>query len=139
MLASEAIHGAALAFGRTPTAGDTGSGLRLTLRRAHRRRGEILVQQPPRLRIAAAFRERRHFENTDRTVERDREDIARFDGVARSRNPRAIHPHMAGASKRGCRRACAHDAGVPQPLIYALTVQIRGLMIIAPPWPRAGP
>jgi hypothetical protein len=30
---------------------------------------------------------------------------------------------MPGTSKRCCRRARAHDAGVPQPLIYALAVQ----------------
>jgi hypothetical protein len=46
---------------------------------------------------------------------------------------------MPGTGERSRRRARAHDAGVPHPLIYALAIQIRGLMIIAPPWPQAGP
>jgi hypothetical protein len=33
--------------------------------------------------------------------------------VARGRNPRTVHPHVAGTGKRCRRRARAHDTGVP--------------------------
>jgi hypothetical protein len=113
LLASEAIDGAALALGRAAAANNAGGRLRFALGCTHWRWRQVLVEQPPGPRIAAAFGERRHLENTDRAVERDCNDVARFHGVARGRNPRTVHPHVARTGKRSRRRARPHDTGVP--------------------------
>jgi len=126
-LAGEPADGAPLALGRTPGTGHPHRRFPRFHRSLGRRRGEVLVERPPCRGVAAALGERHNLEDPHGAVERDRDDVTRLHSVARSRNARPVHPHVPGAGERGGGRARSHRARVPQPLIYALAIQRRGL------------
>jgi hypothetical protein len=97
-----------------------GSGQR---RRNRLDRRQILHQEASAFGGAPALGEPRDLENSHGVVQRHRHDVAQPNRAAGTIDALAADPYMAGNRKRRGGRARAHHPGMPQPLVYPLTIQ----------------
>ena len=130
VLAPEMLDRPSVAFGRPagpglPQARRSGWARRCN-RRGHRH--QILHQDVGAFGGAPALGKGRNLENPHGPIKRHRYDIPQPHGAARSVDAPAIDPDMAGRRKGRSSRARAHHTGMPEPLVYTLTIQLRRVL-----------
>src|SRR4051794_5588782 len=95
----------------------------LALLRA-RRRLEILPQGAGLVSGTATLRKAQDLEHPHGAIERDRYHVLGTHGAARRVDLLAVDANVAGGGEQGRRRTRTHHPGMPQPLVYALAIQI---------------